>query len=522
MTEPLACKPPYQGTKSWVEEVIWGHRFYNDQSPWLVLLEFLALFQERTKADKALTEPPKDGKHEDIHYRLEWRLLMRQLIFNNPYLQTIKETEQHNKEQWRNWEKASKHLDVEKEVLNYWKGLFEGNDSFSGFHYVIDFLRKTSVQAQRKRRWSSKFLFPYGPNCLYEDLRIKAGGNISSDRRFLARGGELLYLMLNRSGGGETLARQISEKLLDPPKKNTWNRVATALLPPNELTPAPRSILPEKRIGYLPYADRPEYQQLAKTWRQLLSLNLPGATLLDPLMRLSGLHMLLYILNRANEEIGDRKNPKFVLEVAAPKKTDVRAVSLDNFDLNRRVTEKALRAHMFAVKKESEWKKACGKVGVRAVLDFMNERLRWQPANGTANQDPDEIFETMMEDVVKKHKAHFQKIHREWTKEIGLFEIGRGGTRPWYAPSDALLKALVLCLEKEREEYDRFLDVLHERFNLVIGEKIAEEEGIVPSKADRKAFIKNKKRLEQRLSALGLLKRLSDGCAYVENPAFPR
>jgi hypothetical protein len=35
---------------------------------------------------------------------------------------------------------------------------------------------------------------------------------------------------------------------------------------------------------------------------------------------------------------------------------------------------------------------------------------------------------------------------------------------------------------------------------------------------DKKAFQANSRRLEQRLGSLGLLRRLSDGCAYVINP----
>jgi hypothetical protein len=35
---------------------------------------------------------------------------------------------------------------------------------------------------------------------------------------------------------------------------------------------------------------------------------------------------------------------------------------------------------------------------------------------------------------------------------------------------------------------------------------------------DKKAFRANSRRLEQRLRSLGVLKRLSDACAYVINP----
>ena len=36
--------------------------------------------------------------------------------------------------------------------------------------------------------------------------------------------------------------------------------------------------------------------------------------------------------------------------------------------------------------------------------------------------------------------------------------------------------------------------------------------------ADQEDFSDNARRLEERLASLGLLKRLSDSCAYVENP----
>lgn len=30
----------------WVDEAIWGHRFYNDQTPWLVFWSFLQYFNQ--------------------------------------------------------------------------------------------------------------------------------------------------------------------------------------------------------------------------------------------------------------------------------------------------------------------------------------------------------------------------------------------------------------------------------------------------------------------------------------------
>ena len=39
-----------------------------------------------------------------------------------------------------------------------------------------------------------------------------------------------------------------------------------------------------------------------------------------------------------------------------------------------------------------------------------------------------------------------------------------------------------------------------------------------PEEIDKRAFQANSKRLESRLRTLGMLRRLSDACAYIENP----
>jgi hypothetical protein len=93
----------------------------------------------------------------------------------------------------------------------------------------------------------------------------------------------------------------------------------------------------------------------------------------------------------------------------------------------------------------------------------------------------------------------------------------RGTNRLRYAPTDALLKTLVLANVSRRMEYKEFLDVLFARYGFVIGEREAEQ---VLSHEDfeKKAFQTNSHRLEQRLGSLGMLRRLSDACAYVQNP----
>lgn len=131
--------------------------------------------------------------------------------------------------------------------------------------------------------------------------------------------------------------------------------------------------------------------------------------------------------------------------------------------------------------------------------------------------DPDTIFDSLRSYAEKRHHQHVAKVHMEWTRRIGL-AVSRRGAGTWYSPDDSLLKALVMCIVDEgREEYHRFLSKLYDRFHIVVGVNEAERAfGSLPT--DQNAFMRNTQRLEQRLRALGLLRRLSDDCAYVENP----
>jgi len=70
-------------------------------------------------------------------------------------------------------------------------------------------------------------------------------------------------------------------------------------------------------------------------------------------------------------------------------------------------------------------------------------------------------------------------------------------------------------------EFQEFLEILYVKYGLIIGDKQAAVY-INTGRADQEAFFENAARLEQRLSSMGLLKRLSDACAYVENPFATR
>jgi hypothetical protein len=107
-------------------------------------------------------------------------------------------------------------------------------------------------------------------------------------------------------------------------------------------------------------------------------------------------------------------------------------------------------------------------------------------------------------------------IHRNYGREIGLISR-RGTTKLRYAPNDDFLKSLIFANVQDRVELNDFLAMLFERYGLIFGDREAFK--ALPAESfEKKHFKANVRRLEQRLTSLGLVRRLSDGCAYVVNP----
>ncbi len=153
--------------------------------------------------------------------------------------------------------------------------------------------------------------------------------------------------------------------------------------------------------------------------------------------------------------------------------------------------------------------------------EVLEELFQWSD-EGQVN-DPDELLAHFRHEAKERHRRHFGQVHRAFGRGIGL--VSRRGTsqvqirdlQQHREGGTHFLKCLVFASVSKRIEFGELLIRLYERYGLVFGEREAEEakseQGI-----DKKPFQQNALRLEHRLSSLGLLKRLSDACAYVENP----
>lgn len=489
-----------------VDEHIWGHRLYDEQLPYLAVLEFLCVLG--ANANTPLVASPSDK----VRYRPQRQIRLRGLLFNNPYVDSVREKTLPDEDKWRIWKEhfAQDATKLGDEDMDYLRQVFT---SFDDFDKAIELLRSSSFEARSNKRWSSKFVFPFGPDALYEDLRVDAGG-ASNDRRFFARTGELLYLMLCRATRGPELGQKLVERLFD--RTVPMNRLVRALQGEPQLAQDARD------VGYLPYAKHPRFDRLCEDWLAILSRDIPIYDALEHLIASAGLNLLIYFLECAKSQAGDVEPVEFVCEIVSKERTKVRALSGDSYQSNQAVSIRAVRAAVEGIRLTDEWEAAIKSDYPDAeCANLMRAAFQWPSAEGgddgdATSQTGDELVRQLVEKAESRHEQHVGKIHSAWSRAIGL-SSRRLARRTRYAPNDRLLKTLVVTIVDDRMQFDEFLHEAQRRYGLVIGD--AEGARLVRDKqVDQEALSENRGNLEARLVGLGLVRRLSDSCSFVENP----
>ena len=313
-------RPVIKSVDFCVDENIWGHRLYDEQLPHLTVLEFLGVLG--SNLDKPLR--PHESLGGVVQFRPQRQMRLRGLLFNNPYVESIAESKLPDEEKWRRWiDKFDQGKTGNGDTAGDIAYLRQSFTSFDDFAKAIELLRSSSFESRSNKRWSSKFVFPFGPDALYEDLQIDAKGNMSNDRRFFARTGELLYLMLTRAKKGAALGDLLAERLFD--RSASMNRLTRALQGAPQLPDEPRI------SGYLPEASNPRFDQICEDWLAILTRDIPVYDALEHLIAITGLNMLLYFLERAKSAAGDDEPVEFVCEIVSKDGRKVRALSGDSY-----------------------------------------------------------------------------------------------------------------------------------------------------------------------------------------------
>jgi hypothetical protein len=506
----IVKRPEIKSVDFCVDENIWGHRLYDEQLPHLTVLEFLGVLG--SNLDNPLEDQVSTGGL--VKFQPQRQIRLRGLLFNNPYVEAIAASALPDEEKWRQWfakfaEGATGNGDSDMAYLR------QSFSSFDDFAKSIELLRSSSFESRSNKRWSSKFAFPFGPDALYEDLEIDARGKMSNDRRFFARTGELLYLMLTRSQKGSELGQILSKRLFD--REAPMNRLARVMQGNAQLAEDPRP------VGYLPEVKSSRFDQICNDWLSILAKDMPIYDALEHLIAITGLNMLLYFLERAKGQAGDDDPVEIVCEIVSKERTKVRALSGDSYQLNQGLPGKAIRAQVESIREDAAWTIAgLAEFPEAEQIKLMREKFQWPPSErGGDDEDfsgksPDALIGDLTELALARHEQHVGKIHASWSRAIGL-SSRRLSRRTRYAPNDRLLKSLVVAIVEDRMQFDEFLTEANRRYGLVIGD--AEGSRLVDAKlVDQEELSENRDNLEARLVGLGLVRRLSDSCSFVENP----
>jgi hypothetical protein len=492
----------------WLDEAIWGHMLYDEQTPWLIYLEFLNVFLDQRRHGCAFDESKGPNK---LRYWAAWRLELRNMLFNSPKLLQIRKSLVDDAVRWREWRRSMARAGgIDQPEFSYVQKRFHGFDDFAD---IIELLRGTGIEASTNKRWTSKYVFPYGEDCVFEDLDHNARTN---DRHFFRRSGELLYLMLCRSTKKHELLPLLEKQVIL--QGGTWNKI-TALLQPE--VSRPEEVKGAYRANaFLPYPFHASYDEIAIDWIALLRLGMLGYDVLPHLVNLAAFHLLEYQLRVARDVIGISSPLKIVCEVVAPRKTLVREVSCELYQENNLLSTRAITAYIDAIEGSGEWQNARSHPNSFAKCkEILESRLHWGE-DFESTSTPDGLMATLRSDARRRHQQSMAQIHRSYGRAVGLVSK-RGTNKLRYAPTDDFLRSLLYANVPKRMELHRFLALMWNRYSLIFGDREAEQ--VLPKdEFDKKAFQANARRLEQRLASLGLLKRLSDGCAYVLNPYAQR
>jgi hypothetical protein len=512
---PLPHAGDYRDNRMWVDEQIWGHRLWDSESPWLLFLEFLNVAEACHREGRLFDEK---GVYYPLVFHPYQRIHLRNVLFNNEALDQVVERFRDNTTAWSRWlawmadnaKGATPREGLTSRDFSYLKERFH---SFGQFAVLVGMLQGSAVENETNKRWSSRFVFPFGPNALYEDLNISPSGAVSREYINFGRTGELLYLMISRSARAGELAAHFGPLLAG---NNPWNKLLALLEPEASEDRQTRT------NSFLPYRRHAAFDRLGEDWLRILELDLPGFDALPYLVTLGALHVLLYQL-RVAAELVDMAGVHFVCELVAPRKTLVRELSALNYQENNQLPQKAVETYLAQVPASEDWQRALAQPGAFAACKrLLIERVRWpQDAEDYEGcSEPDALFAELRREAVSRHRQHVANVHRNYGRDVGLVSR-RGTNRLRYAPTDALLKALILANVERRTEFKEFLARLFARYGFVFGEREAEQV-LGKDDFDKKAFQANSHRLEQRLGSLGMLRRLSDACAYVQNPFAQR
>lgn len=513
----------------WVQEAIYGHRFIKDQRPFMLVLEALSVCRGRLlDADNKVAGPgpifpglPDGPSHETFAIRVPSQAELRFILFEDAELERLASDRSLSPDdklvRWvRHLNDQGKKTLNREGMFDYLGQRFEGR--FQDLLQGVRILRGLEIQVGNERRWTKRFLVPRGPLLHLADMRPGKDGSSKKllfDRIFFGRGGELVFLMLNRSEKRTALEPLVRQRFFN--SHDPMNRMATAL------SPFTTEATGDSVVGYLPRPKSDVYERLAEDWLAIVSLDrLPVSQMLEPLTRLTALSIIRYFAEVEKEVLGREKVAPLPLDFMDGKSAPLQRFCRSELVASRDSVGFTVAAYVrSALAANPKWpaELAGGTLKKRSedAVAAISETLRVKDfGEEGAPREPEEWLRQLLKDAENRRNNAIQDVFLPLGRGGGFIaERRRIGT--WLCGSDDLLEALVLANVKTVMTFDDFVGALAARYGIVVGAVHAERAyGSLPIASTH--LDENVRALERRLTDLGYVRRLSDDCAFVSNP----
>lgn len=469
-------------------EHIWGHRFRPEQTPMLLLFELLCVIENQYQAKReGFIKNIFSSENNTLYFRHRRNFKLRILLYQNEILETIYRSKATDSEKWERQSNFLKSLDGDNfcfkdDDIDHIRKNYK---SFDSFYNVLKILGSLTFDPLSNKRWTSKFIYPISHEYIWCDFNNEDG---SEDRRFFARGGEIVYLMLCRSSDESKF--RLEELFSDwlESDGDSYSNLAKSLVIQEERYPLENK---RRSLGYLPYKSMRCFETLAEDVIKTLTLDLERLDKIKILSDMIGFHIGNYIYSIGEQDIDsniEKKMPTYIAEVLTKTTNSIRKASIQSVSTQRNRLKRILSKN------------------IPLLFEWYND-----------TEDPverDIILKESTEDAMDYLNKNIIGYPHICFRHIGF--VSRKNTRSFrYVITEDFLHSLVITLlgSEKRLEFRKFIKALTERYSIFIDQPPNQDSEILQSDLNR-----NAKNLSVLLYQMGMLRHLSDACSYVVNP----
>lgn len=530
--------------------LMYGHRFMQGQDFREYLLEFFIVLLGINDSDRLENLTNKN----EWKYKAEKKIGLRRFVF---YKSEVKSQYKGD---------AIALSELEERLQN---NAIRGGD----VEQVRELLR-SYLAVEDDRSWFAKSLYPVNKALLlpeairknvakltYEEAIHPDKGIEFTQRNFLARGGELYYLMITAGVEGEPeLKNRILTKLVSLVSDNhqeiegivqtiedSWEDVQS------KYKTETNSKLDEKShsfsIGWLPDKDCKLFKQMAVELDRLLMNDINQLELLHLLNHLIAIHIMQYLYRRNSSGCDFTQScvaqqnlsccrPVLLIDAIENNKSGEQIRNLSARYFRQLDDQQEVKALQFVRDSILTWSQESQTVQDLENLIFTNLNIQDKHKKSLStiisefniNDNEFQLNEKVVDKLTRQVyglyennlKKHMQAVHRKLARQSGMLKPQTSKYQRWTMP-DSILKTLVLCTMEPGQSMsiDNFVQELWYRYGFVIGPAEADLSKLSEEPIDRYHFFKNLQQFQNKLLNAGLAVQYSDATCIIQNHFHP-